>query len=1247
MVDVTTGLMPEQTTDDFDKIKPLKVGVADDIGREVRSEEVRKTNEANTVVKEGTGLDIIPDSAYLFADTLERSFKSGSNFGYQVFKRAEREWLAPAPDPSYDANAFIKKYEVPANYQMQFHLAGSDAEAQSILGDIREHIANQDVISRRTGISPFVANLLAGVVDIDTPLSVLSGGLTSELKMGGILATKWGRMAAAGTSGALTQGVAATLGVEASTTDDWTSIPAAALGGFAFGTLGGMKAHTPEMKANEAARSAAHAFDEDVAMGSPLAQRDIRSEVHVNEDPYGSKAAQEAHAARMDAPVVKDAEGRIAPAEAVSHMSEDEKAELAAAVRAHVLAENPEGNQSNGGRKPAVFRMDEVEVIPDSIGESGSHIGSEITGEAGSIGARQMNASGSTANVVSERSRTILNNATKRDQKLGISNDYFEKASNLQGKGTVADAVHAAAVRFHDVLAASPIATDFDRFMKSGSTIAKVLTYDLMESASGILRNNRSAAMLKDHYEKQLLGTFMPAYEDGYAAWAKSQGMSWYDRITNNAKRDEFNNLVVHELNARAYDPPGTSRATDAAVKHVADAHDAWSKLEVEIGKGRPNEGSIKGYENITPYSGYFGQKWSGAKIEKLIASGKTEKDIADAVAEAYVTKHGFDPADAKVWAAAVVRRARHSEQGTDMNLIGILQQDGRKFLRDVLTDNNISAHDAEKLIDTLTGQAAVRGQASHTKGRIDVDLRYTASNGVKLIDLVNTDIARMVASRSRGSSGAAALARKGILSRMDRADIKQAILDEQLARGKSVGATAPGPTASIGERLRGVRDKFSDALDRDKHLTGEDIDTMFSYFDAGPVGGRGKDANELSRMSWIANAKKLTNLALLNTLGLTQMAEVGVQMSSVGLKRWFSHAGDAIRGNALNPRSKLTEELRHMHVMVPEERLFRDDLNVDMERTGPGSSDFAQRVSNMLNTGQRLQGYTSGFYAVRNFQQRVAVTSAADKIMRNMAGHATDLSAARAADIGFTPQLWKRIQKYATVPNGKKKRKTPIVDFDKDGNLVRLNLHKWDPKDVEDFALTLNRHVNQVVQKAMIGESTALFHKDGIASLFFHLKSFTLLAAEKQAYRNLRHADAESLHGFIAGLATAAAAYSTKQALSGNTQNLSIGKIADGAINYSNMTGWLPMWVDPIATMLGMDSLKFNTFNRGVDSGIFGVPAVFPTMNKIAHLPAVATHAVTGNFSNSDVNAMKAAPLMGNYYGMGILLNALKSERK
>ena len=161
-------------------------------------------------------------------------------------------------------------------------------------------------------------------------------------------------------------------------------------------------------------------------------------------------------------------------------------------------------------------------------------------------------------------------------------------------------------------------------------------------------------------------------------------------------------------------------------------------------------------------------------------------------------------------------------------------------------------------------------------------------------------------------------------------------------------------------------------------------------------------------------------------------------------------------------------------------------------------------------------------------------------------------------------------------------------------------------------------------------------------------------MALQKQLIRNMRIQDPAAVQTVLYGLMTAGLAYTAKQAINANTDRLNSVDIMKGAFSLSNMTGIIPMMSDPLAEMLGLRDLKFHNYARGVDAGIIGVPAAFPTLNRMAHIPGAILNFdgyVEGNdprapgvWSNSDIRAMQATPIIGNLYGFTAMFNAMKN---
>jgi hypothetical protein len=245
--------------------------------------------------------------------------------------------------------------------------------------------------------------------------------------------------------------------------------------------------------------------------------------------------------------------------------------------------------------------------------------------------------------------------------------------------------------------------------------------------------------------------------------------------------------------------------------------------------------------------------------------------------------------------------------------------------------------------------------------------------------------------------------------------------------------------------------------------------------------------------------------------------------------------------------------------------------------------------------------------------------------------------------ELGISPRLYAKLEGY--VASGK-------IEFE-GGYLKKLNLDQWSPADAEEFIGVLNLSMHKQVQRAMAGETGLIFHKDGLASLFLHLKSFPLLAMTKQSARHARIADPEAIATLTYALMTAGAVYTAKQVINGNEQNLDPVQIMKGAFGMSNLTGWFPMFSDPLASMLGMDSLKFNEYSRGIDGNVVGTPPAFTTLNKMANIPGALASPVTGAFglsagmTSSDVTALKATPILGNLYGFTAIFNTMRDAVK
>lgn len=581
------------------------------------------------------------------------------------------------------------------------------------------------------------------------------------------------------------------------------------------------------------------------------------------------------------------------------------------------------------------------------------------------------------------------------------------------------------------------------------------------------------------------------------------------------------------------------------------------------------------------------------------------EGKVVDALVQAYtkLLPPGavVDTKVVKSIVSSVVTRSKALDEGIDTNLIGLLRDGGKEFLRDTLQNNNISDDQIDSIINAFVGNAEERSKPGFLKRRIDLDLRVPIDGTDKLLlDLLEPDIYRSTHKYIRKVAGTSAMARKGY-QLSDKTPIIEAIKDEMVANGKDVNDP-----------------RINDILE-----------TAFSYFGAGAVGG-GIDPLLLSAM-------RLTRQSLLASLGLTQLSELGGVISAVGVEAAIKAMPGELRSVFTGKKTPLVQEMHDAFIFLDKDHiLYDDELALDsVSRSTIVQSQFADYIHKNIAFGDKILGHTSLFYRSMSFSQNFALSSVNHKLHKLLSdGNLDKGTYRRLLDMGMDENLVTALQKY--VDNGTIRKV--------DGQL-ELNFDKWDYSDLQDYKMAMYTFVSRGVQKSLAGE-TSYWATKQLGQAVAQLRMYPLLAFQKQFLRNMRHADSVTATSLLYNLGIAGLIYATTQIVKGNGEDLTMDKIAKGAINYAPTTGWLPMVTDPLAEILGMPDLKINKYGppgRATD-GIIPVPPMIPTLNRIAHIPSSLIKSVDG-VDKQEAAALSATPIVGSAYGFSALFNYLKDN--
>lgn len=1099
-------------------------------------------------------------------ESIGRSFQHGDNIGVNIGKEIYRKVTTGPSDPSWRAGGYQawideNAKDIPPDQAWRYAGTRNPAEAAALLADATADREAMRINQMRGGFESFTAAAIAGLVDIDAPLTFFSGGVTAGAKLG-ITATKAGRILAGASAGALTGASLGVIDYAVNPNSEPESIALMAAFGAGFGLFGGAVGKSGAVEANAAARiDLVNETGENVQFGLP-APRMEPDELPIDLDTI---------------------------------------------------------------RKPTAVPTGRV--VEDAVPEGG-----DLWTPNSSVGARQAPGAkvydGPGINDVKDAEVKQLILDSHNWQRTSPEVRDWEDPTAALGAGLKESSVRAA-IRMRDYLGKVGLSTDFDNLYKSNLPTARRFATLFLESPSQIANGRTNAAVLKEVYGTQMRRALEP-YEPAYRDWfSKEQG------FTNNQflqtplgqgvwnAREQFDREILLELNARLHGR-GT-RTASPSVKKAADALDEFWRREHSIGKGRDGQKPVQGYDQFEWKSGYSPYMWSGQKMADLLADaykvgGATAKkakmnQMVNFLDNQYAKMApAWDPKMRRIAASAVIDRALASRRGLHRDLIALLQGDEAEFIRAAMRRNGINDAEIDKVLEAIKGSRENKTQPGQTRQRQDVDLEAVDPSGLSILDMMETDVGRMANRRMHGTAGAAGLARMGIGSKVDFELWKKAILEEQRVRGKKLPRTA----AQGQTKLEDGMDKVDDFVDKEYEIIPETLDAMYGYFTGvRPNAGAGADAV-------VQRLKKVAQLSLMNQLGVTSLADHGVTAGAVGWKRWWKHMSQDLKDQFGKADSPLMQELRTFNFFSPEETMFNHKFLQELDRA---EDDMWSKVDVGLNKAVEFQGWWSGFNMARRNLQRVALTSMTSKLYESVHKGVAEFTPERLKSIGLDPQFMQRTMKYAA--------------YDADGNLTALNMHSWDPDDVELFQIAMARSMNQLSQKALAGESNWAFQRTGLMSLFMQLKSYPLTAINKQTIRNMRLADKESLQTFMYGLVVGGAVFAAKGAINGQTYDA--GEIARGAMNYSNMVGWMPMVVDPVLDAVGVDASMSGYSSRGA-GGIISLPAAYSVADRLAGTIGAVGDTLDGNPSNSSLRTLQTLPLFGNAYGINAWLNSMKN---
>ena len=1144
-----------------------------------------------------------------FGETLGAAFQR-ENLAYNVLDSLSSEKPEDI-DPNYDFQAHKKDLldGLPQDLHTNIALEPSLAGAQYERGRALEDLENQKIIVD-SGFSGITASLIAGIASPENfvPWTAAASWVNraSRLKNGLRL-------------GAVTAGVSG--GSEAVlAADDYTKGGEHILYAASFGfVLGGGIGTIIKPKVDAPARITGQADETPAVDATRASQTDVM-------DPAGIAGPPRPKAVSRDALVSTGlrAERRSGPIEVSARIEAEEVIDAFPNLK---TVSNAKKARTKQDVAQAVSRLDpEANVGSDvsaKLDEAYAFAGLEPRGTktitvedrvAGTWDELQADMKAASSKLRDDMDTKLVDDIVRAsndgDTSVGAARNRSYEPQIVDTSGTEDDILEAAgdwakANRIKERLDADPTnraavlnkitASDFTRLINHPSDVVKRIASDLLEGGTGTLGRSNTAAMYKDMYEKRILSLGVIPLNENFSLWAKSAGYKWYTRAYHTTAREDFDMQVRQVLEART-----TGEAPRTSNPHVIEAADRWDDMmEEALAIGRKS--GWEAMQNIPTRKGYVPLLWKGERVLRLGSANSTEL-ISKGYQSVDIPKEVADEI-----AAAVVKRSLDGMAGVDTNIAGLLAKDARGQLRTALSRMGIEDSQINGMMRVMDEKEAAAGPA-FTKGRTKINLNQSI-NGRSLLDLVDNDLNAMASKYARDVAGRSAMAKKGFTN------------DGIWNRWKSAAL-------KDNDRVKGLQGG-------DDNLS-EHLDDIKSYFTATPIaGGINKNARRFQQM---------TTVNLLGMVGAAQLAEVGTVVGRLGLKAAAKNmpaVGDVVTlaKNVKRGRNDVIDELRPLLGDFDYDHLlYRPDIVIDDKLSGAMDlSTFGKVMDRGLGKASVMLGYASGMNTVRHFEHRMAANMMINKFA-DLAVNPGQLakSAARMEDIGvdagYLDKIIKQINK--GVANGD-------TVFDANGTLSKLGIQKW-PEDVaEQFAIGINRHTAQVVQRQLAGETSNWMHKT-VGSLLTQFRHFPIVAFEKQLLRNLKYHDQATMSTMLYGFAVSYGVQSIKAGLTSDERTQE--DLIKQTVNYMGMMSVLPE-VATMANQLGLAPDVLNTRKMGHTGSrvnefdiIDFIPAAgaINTMVKAASLPPKV---ISGTATTADIRgSAMAIPFSTTVFGKAMM---------
>lgn len=604
--------------------------------------------------------------------------------------------------------------------------------------------------------------------------------------------------------------------------------------------------------------------------------------------------------------------------------------------------------------------------------------------------------------------------------------------------------------------------------MNSTNPINRGLALRLLENAQGGAYHGKTASILSNVFNNLIKTAERNRYNDGFSAFIKENNLRAVDYLNPAVSRD-FDNQVYSAI------ANGIPDTTPAGVKLAAQG--LADKLETALAI-RKKAGEA-GFENINSARDYMPVIMNGIKMTE--ATNKIGKEgVIALLSKGYQTgkfKMGRKAADAV--AKVQYLRASDSTLSSRVTFDRVVSQEQQVMLIEDLRKAGVPDSIIDNFIDTADLAEMANSVSNRAKQSLGINTQ-AESGGIKVQDLLNTNVGELVENYGKEAAGGAAMASMGFPTR-------QAAYNA-IDASERAGRNMAGNSSKDIQNLRKEADMLRDSV---RLIYGNTID-------ADPTSGIVRGTRRV---------REVTGLLRLGQMGFAQFPEVARSVVKMGvgtvlksvpstkfLRSRAAREGGTAQGRLLEPELREMEEL----VGYIGEDNWLTGWNVRHDEFGETADNMrrmSQIVDNGLAVGSRINTVMSGFKAIQGGSEKIVARSINKRLKDHLSG-VKEIPARDLDEIGLDANTMERLKRHFND--------NPKFE-DYNGQQVRmLNFDAMEPDLREAVGVGVRRLSGRLIQRNFVGDEGIWMNKWWGKALT-QFKSFSIVSIEKQLIHDLR----------------------------------------------------------------------------------------------------------------------------------------------